>query len=154
MVSTSVSPHAQPARGGVKLLKVEEGREHGQFGIFIDSREASSHGCLGLANQFVRLDVSESSRVLAYVVGESSLLECMKARQFDYPHLLVLKDTMQRGGAKEVVIGDDGFMRIQGWIYVLNIDGLRYFILEEDHSSRYSIHLGLTKMYHDLKQPY
>jgi len=31
------------------------------------------------ANRFVRLDISESSRVLACVVGQSSLLECIKA---------------------------------------------------------------------------
>ncbi|XP_070042698.1 uncharacterized protein [Nicotiana tomentosiformis] len=35
------------------------------------------------------------------------------------------------GGAKEVVIGDDGFMRLQGQIYVLNVDGLRDLMLEE-----------------------
>ncbi|XP_070032408.1 uncharacterized protein [Nicotiana tomentosiformis] len=63
-----------------------------------------------LANQFVRLDISNNSRVLACVVAQSSLLERIKAHQFDDPHLLVLKDTVQRGGAKEVVIGDDGVM--------------------------------------------
>ncbi|XP_070054466.1 uncharacterized protein [Nicotiana tomentosiformis] len=78
-----------------------------------------------LANRFVRLDVSEPSQ-----------------------------DIVQRGGAKDVVIGDDGVMRLQGRICVLNVDGLRYLILEDAHSSRYSIYLGVTKMYHDLKQHY
>lgn len=67
-----------------------------------------------LANQFVRLDVLEPSRVLAYVVARSSLLEHIKARQFDDPRFLVLKDMVQWGGAKEVVIGDDGVMQLQG----------------------------------------
>nr|XP_018627148.1 uncharacterized protein LOC108945586 [Nicotiana tomentosiformis] len=41
-------------------------------------------------------------------MAQSSLLECIKARQFDDPHLLVLKDTVQRGVSKELEIGDDG----------------------------------------------
>ncbi|XP_070032801.1 uncharacterized protein [Nicotiana tomentosiformis] len=103
-------------------------------------------------NQFVRLNVSEPSQVLACVVAQSSLLECIKARQFDDPHLLVLKDTVQQGGAKEVVIGDDG--RFQGRICVSNVDGLRELILEKAHSSHYSIHPGVTKMYRNLKHHY
>nr|XP_009800830.1 PREDICTED: uncharacterized protein LOC104246665 [Nicotiana sylvestris] len=84
----------------------------------------------------------------------SSLLESIKARQIDDPHLLVLKDTVQQGGAKKVVIGDDGVMQLQGQICVPNIDGLRELILEKAHNSPYSIHPGVTKMYHDLKQHY
>ncbi|XP_070036840.1 uncharacterized protein [Nicotiana tomentosiformis] len=89
------------------------------------------------ANRFVRLDISEPRRVLACVVARSSLLECIKAYHFDDPHLLVLKDMVQRGGAKKVVIGDDGVMRPQGQICVPNVDGLREFILEEAHSLRF-----------------
>ena len=35
-----------------------------------------------------------------------------------------------------------------------NVDNLRSNILAEAHGSRYSIHLGSTKMYHDLKEDY
>ncbi|XP_070036772.1 uncharacterized protein [Nicotiana tomentosiformis] len=97
-----------------------------------------------LVNQLVRLDVPEPSLVLTCIIAHSSLLEHIKARQFDDPHLLVLKDTVQRGGAKKVVIGDDGVMWLQGQICVLNIDGLIDLILEEAHSSHYSIHPGGT----------
>ncbi|XP_070050140.1 uncharacterized protein [Nicotiana tomentosiformis] len=65
-----------------------------------------------LANRFVRLDVSERSRVLACVVAHSSLLERIKACQFDDPHLLMLREMVQHSGAKEVMIGDNGVMRI------------------------------------------
>ena len=37
---------------------------------------------------------------------------------------------------------------------VLNIDNLRSNILAEAHGSRYSIHPGVKKMYHDLKKVY
>ncbi|XP_070045446.1 uncharacterized protein [Nicotiana tomentosiformis] len=87
-------------------------------------------------------------------MAQSSLLERIKARQLDDPHLMVLRDTVQWGGAKEIVIGDDGVMRLRCRICVQNVDGLRDFILEEAHSSRYSIDQGVTKMYRDLKQHY
>ncbi|XP_070020055.1 uncharacterized protein [Nicotiana sylvestris] len=107
-----------------------------------------------LDNRFVGLDVSEPSQVFACVLIQLSLFEGIKARQFDYPHLLVLKDTMQWGGDKEVVIRHNGVMRLQGRICVLNIDGLRELILEVAYNFCYSIHPGVTKMYHDLKQYY
>ncbi|XP_070044854.1 uncharacterized protein [Nicotiana tomentosiformis] len=90
-----------------------------------------------LANQFVRLDVSEPSCVLDCTIVRSSLLERIINRQYDNPHLLVHRDTVQHGGAKQVTVGDDGVLRMQGRICVLNADGLRELILEEAHSSRY-----------------
>ncbi|XP_070045340.1 uncharacterized protein [Nicotiana tomentosiformis] len=77
-----------------------------------------------LTNQFVRLDVSEPSRILACVVSWSSLFERIRERQYDDPHLLVLKDMVQHGEAKEVSIGDDGVLQMQGQICVPNMDGL------------------------------
>ncbi|XP_070028826.1 uncharacterized protein [Nicotiana sylvestris] len=107
-----------------------------------------------LASQFVRLDLSEPSRILACVVFRSYLFDRIKEWQYDDPHLLVLKDKVQHGDAKDVTIGDDGVLRMQGRICVPNIDELRELILEEAHSSRYSIHSGATKMYQDLRQHY
>ncbi|XP_070013505.1 uncharacterized protein [Nicotiana sylvestris] len=78
-----------------------------------------------LASQFVRLDISEPSR-----------------------------DTVQHGNAKEVTIGDNGALMMQGRLCVPNVDGLRALILQESYSLRYSIHLGVAKMYHDLRQHY
>ena len=107
-----------------------------------------------LANKLVRLDISEPSRVLACVVAQSSLFEQIKACQYDDPYLMVLRETVLRGGAKEVTIRADGVLRLQDRLCVPNVDGLRKKILEEAHSSRYSIHSGATKMYRDLRQHY
>ncbi|XP_070045936.1 uncharacterized protein [Nicotiana tomentosiformis] len=98
-----------------------------------------------LANILVRLDISEPSRVLACVVAQPSLFEQIKARLFDDPHLLVLREMVLQGGAKEVVIIEDGVIWLQGRLCVPNVDGLREKILEEAHSSRYSIHAGLPR---------
>ncbi|XP_070025852.1 uncharacterized protein [Nicotiana sylvestris] len=78
--------------------------------------------------------------------------EAIKARQFDDPHLEVLRETVLQGGAKEVSIGEDGVLQLQGRLCVPNVDGLRERILEEAHSLRYSIHPGAIKMYRDLRQ--
>ena len=46
----------------------------------------------------------------------------------------------------------DGVLRYQGRLCVPKVDELWDQILEEAHESRYSIHLGSTKMYHDLRE--
>ncbi|XP_070050555.1 uncharacterized protein [Nicotiana tomentosiformis] len=71
-----------------------------------------------LANQFVILDFSEPSRVLAFVVSRSSLCDCINERQYDNPHLLVLKDTVQHGNSKKVSIRYDSVLRMRGRLRV------------------------------------
>ncbi|XP_070013626.1 uncharacterized protein [Nicotiana sylvestris] len=66
----------------------------------------------------------------------------------------LMRDTVLLSGSKEVTIGDDGVQRVQGRLCVPNVNRLREKILEEAHSSRYSIHPGATKMYRDLRQHY
>ncbi|XP_070023255.1 uncharacterized protein [Nicotiana sylvestris] len=104
-----------------------------------------------LANRMVRLDISEPSRVLACVVYRSSLYDHIKELQYDDPHFLVLKDRVQHDDARDVIIDGDGVLRMRGRICVPNVDGLRELILEEAHSSRYSIYPGAAKMYQDLR---
>lgn len=71
----------------------------------------------------MRLDLSEPSRVLVCIVSQSSLFERMKACQYDDPHFLALKNTVHHGDTKEVTIGDNGVLRLQGRICVPNVDG-------------------------------
>ena len=51
-------------------------------------------------------------------------------------------------------LGDDGILRYQNRLCVPDVDDLRTKIVTEAHGSRYSIHPGSTKMYHDLKKIY
>ncbi|XP_070019831.1 uncharacterized protein [Nicotiana sylvestris] len=60
-----------------------------------------------LASQFVRLDVSEPSQVLAFVVSRSSLYERIRERQYDDPHFLVLKDTVLHGFEATLLVEDN-----------------------------------------------
>ncbi|XP_070010624.1 uncharacterized protein [Nicotiana sylvestris] len=86
----------------------------GSFAYILVGERPFALDVQALANQFVRLDVSEPSRVLACTVTRSSLLERIRDRQYDYPHLCILKDTVQHGGSKQVTLGDDGILRLQG----------------------------------------
>ena len=45
-----------------------------------------------LVNSFVRLDISESGKVLAYMEARSSLLERIRAQQFDDGDLCKIRD--------------------------------------------------------------
>jgi hypothetical protein len=49
---------------------------------------------------------------------------------------------------------DQGIVWFNNCIVVPKNDEIRQQILDEAHLSRYSIHPGSTKMYHDLKQHY
>ena len=48
--------------------------------------------------------------------------------------------------------GGDGVLRYQGRLCVPNVGELRQHILVEAHNSRYSIYLGDTKTYRDMRE--
>ncbi|XP_070004874.1 uncharacterized protein [Nicotiana sylvestris] len=102
----------------------------GSLAYLLIVKRPSAMDVQDLANQFVILDDLEIIHVLSYVVSQPSLLEHIRAHHFDDLHLLVLKDTVQRGGTEEVVIGDDDVIQLQGRICIPNVDGLRDLILE------------------------
>ncbi|XP_015084222.1 uncharacterized protein LOC107027624 [Solanum pennellii] len=53
-----------------------------------------------LANSFVRFDISESDKLLAYMEARSSLLEKIRAQQFDDGDLCKIRDKVLKGEAK------------------------------------------------------
>ncbi|XP_070032531.1 uncharacterized protein [Nicotiana tomentosiformis] len=81
-----------------------------------------------VADALSRKAASMSS--LAFIpIGERPLAANVQAlankeRQYDDLYLLVLKDMVQHGDAKDVTIGDDGVLRMRGQICVPNVDGL------------------------------
>ena len=50
--------------------------------------------------------------------------------------------------------GGDGVLRYQGSLCVPDVDDFKRQFLEEADGSRYFIHPGATKMYHDLQNVY
>ncbi|XP_069154350.1 uncharacterized protein [Solanum lycopersicum] len=97
---------------------------------------------------------STSGGVLVHPSCESSLVVEVKEGQHLYPVLMELKDSLFVKMNEFFALGDDGILRYQDMLCVPYVDDLRTRIIAETHGSRYSIHLGTTKMYHDLKQIY
>ncbi|KAH0689476.1 hypothetical protein KY289_016834 [Solanum tuberosum] len=72
----------------------------------------------------------------------------------DVHRLACLRANVQKQKVLAFEQGGDGVLRFQGRLCVPMVDGLQERIMEEVHSSRYSIHLGSTKMYRDLREFY
>ncbi|KAH0776452.1 hypothetical protein KY290_007863 [Solanum tuberosum] len=86
--------------------------------------------------------------------AEPSLVLEVKEKQDQDPILLELKGNVQKQRVLAFEQGGDGVLRYQGRLCVPMVDGLQERIMEEAHSSRYSIHSGSTKMYRDLREVY
>ena len=60
--------------------------------------------------------------------------------------LMELKESVLAKLYKSFSLRGDGVLKYEGRLCVPDVDGLGVRILEEAHGSRYSIHLGSTKM--------
>ncbi|XP_060200490.1 uncharacterized protein LOC132628744 [Lycium barbarum] len=78
----------------------------------------------------------------------------IKPSQFEDASLRKICDKVLSGEAKEAITDSEGVLRIKQRVFFPCVDDLIRKILEESHSSRYSIHPGATKMYHDLRKHY
>ncbi|XP_070033024.1 uncharacterized protein [Nicotiana tomentosiformis] len=87
-------------------------------------------------------------------MAKSSLVERIKATQYEDERLCKYRDETLAGKSKDLIVESDDVLRLGDRLCVADVDGLRYAILEEAHISRYTIHPGSTKMYYDLKQFY
>ncbi|XP_070056559.1 uncharacterized protein [Nicotiana tomentosiformis] len=107
-----------------------------------------------LANMRIRLLDSNDGGVTVHNTSESSLVAEVKARQYEDSTLVQLREGIQQRKITSFEIGGDGALRYQGRLCVPNVAGLREKIMIEIHQSRYSIHPGSTKIYHDIKELY
>ncbi|XP_060210737.1 uncharacterized protein LOC132637700 [Lycium barbarum] len=89
-----------------------------------------------------------------YPTYDLELAAVIKEKKFEDARLCKICDKVLSGEVKETMIDSEGILRIKGRICVPCVDDLIRTILEESHSSRYSIHPGATKMYHDLRRHY
>ncbi|XP_075111391.1 uncharacterized protein LOC107771481 [Nicotiana tabacum] len=87
--------------------------------------------------------------------AESSLVAEVKEKQLIDPALAQIKEAVLNNNTSTFSLGgEDGVLRCQGRLCVPDVDNLRGRIMEEAHNSRYSVHPGFTKMYHDRKEIY
>ncbi|XP_075112245.1 uncharacterized protein LOC142182153 [Nicotiana tabacum] len=102
----------------------------------------------------IRFIVKNLEALLACAQAKSSLVERIKATQYEDERLCKYRDEALAGKIKDMIVESDGVLRMGDRLCVADVDGLRHAILEEAHNSKYTIHPGSTKMYHGLKQFY
>ncbi|XP_069151936.1 uncharacterized protein [Solanum lycopersicum] len=107
-----------------------------------------------LARLGVRLEGSPNGGAIVHHNSESSLVVEVKSKKHLDRPLMDLKEFVLGELNESFSLGGDGVLRYHGGLCVPDVDGLREQILEEVDGYRYSIHLGLTKMYHDLREIY
>ncbi|XP_070056620.1 uncharacterized protein [Nicotiana tomentosiformis] len=108
-----------------------------------------------LASFGVRLLVSSEKEVIVQNRTESSLVVEVKEKKYNDPFLVKLKKGIQKYKTISFTLDmDDGTLRYQGRLCVPNVDDLWERIMTEAHASRFFVHPGSIKMYHDLKEIY
>ncbi|XP_070002587.1 uncharacterized protein [Nicotiana sylvestris] len=108
-----------------------------------------------LASLGVRISTSDEGKVMVHNGAESSLVAEVKEKQLIDPALAQMKEAVLNNKTSIFSLGGKyGILRCQGRLCVPDVDNLRGRVMAEAHNSRYSMHLGSTKMYRDLKEIY
>ncbi|XP_019224163.1 PREDICTED: uncharacterized protein LOC109205862 [Nicotiana attenuata] len=118
----------------------------GKEKVVADALRRKSGGTL------VHLPIAKEISVCA--IARSSLIERVKAKQFEDPNLVDIRNGVQSKYILAFSLDEDGVLRMNGCLCVLDIDGLRNEIMAEAHRSKCSIHPGSIKMYKDLREIY
>ncbi|XP_027158420.1 uncharacterized protein LOC113760043 [Coffea eugenioides] len=85
---------------------------------------------------------------------KSPLLERIKEAQKTDPMIRKNLEKVLKGETLDFKLGPEGVLRFRDRIVVPSVEEIRKGILEESHRSMYTIHPGVTKMYHDVKELY
>ena len=88
---------------------------------------------------------------LANLMVQSELLARIKATLLEDPEYAKIKKFLAEGKAKEFCLKEDGLLTHFKQVCVLKTRGLRKEIMSEAHHSQYTVHLGGTKMYRNVK---
>ncbi|WMV30281.1 hypothetical protein MTR67_023666 [Solanum verrucosum] len=115
--------------------------------------------CPGKANvvddNLSRLSIDTSDGgVIVQDGSESSLVAKVKEKQDSDLILLQLKGAVHQQKVDAFPQRGDGALHYQGRLCVPTVGELRQQIPTEAHNSRYSIHLGATNMYRDIREVY
>ncbi|XP_075083393.1 uncharacterized protein LOC142167132 [Nicotiana tabacum] len=126
--------------------------------------DLSIHYHLGKANVVADALSRKSGGTLAYLpiakyiaacaIARSSLIKHVKAKQFEDPNLMNIRNGVQSKNILIFSLDKDGVLRMNSRLCMLDVDGFRNTIMIEAHGSRYYIYSGSTKMYKDLREIY
>lgn len=82
-----------------------------------------------LANRLVWLDVSDSSQVLPFIRALSSLVDRIRAPQFEDKLLMGLRDKVLQGIGGQATVDTDGVLRFDDLLCLPKVGDLIYLIL-------------------------
>ena len=82
------------------------------------------------------------------------ILEDIRKAQEEDEYLAKAQKFDEKAKKGKFTVISDGTVRFKGRVYVPEIATLREQLLIEAHETPYSVHLGTTKMYQDLKKGY
>jgi hypothetical protein len=95
------------------------------------------------------------SEVLAHIALVSNLLQqIIQGQRKDETKIPHIKKLMDEGSHLHFSIDEHGVVKFKDRIAVPKNEELRRKIFDEAHNSKLSIHLGINKMYHDLRHSY
>ncbi|GJY42511.1 retrotransposable element Tf2 [Tanacetum coccineum] len=94
----------------------------------------------------------DSCQLLAVPRIDSSYSTLIKEAQRDDGELWAIVQNVEDSKHTEFSVDDDGVVWFEDRLCVPNDQALREKVMTEAHSSSFTIHPGLTKMYRDLKQ--
>ena len=113
---------------------------------------------LDLVEQFrnIRLQVVLDEEVIRcnHLTVSNDFLTLIKEKQPSDPKLQRAVELLGTQKAKDFMMGGDGVLRFIDGVYIPKDLEMRGMILEEGHKSRFRMHPGMTKMYHDLKESF
>ncbi|XP_060959262.1 uncharacterized protein LOC133030512 [Cannabis sativa] len=106
-----------------------------------------------LASEMSRENIEFVIEKLHNLTLQSDLLERIKVAQLEDPELLKFREDVLASKAKDFSISYSGILLFKTRVCVPGNNELKKEILDEAHTTPYSLHPGTTKMYQDLK-PY
>ncbi|KAL5838964.1 hypothetical protein ACOSQ4_011572 [Xanthoceras sorbifolium] len=139
----------------------------GKANVVADALSRKSHGILAnlaledwkrtmvIGDYDLCLQEDEVTTRVYNVVATPSVLQRVKQSQWQDEELRTLWNRLINGEHLEGwEIKADGFIYYKGKVVVANDPELRRDVLAEAHKSKFVVHPGSTKMYHDLKRQY
>ena len=100
------------------------------------------------------LEIEIISGKVSSLTRQPTILEHMKSSQESDPTLVKIKEEVLEGKEMVFSLVEDGTLLYKGRICVPKDEEMRKQILSEAHETPYSVHLGATKMYKDLKRSF
>ncbi|KAJ4706492.1 putative Retrotransposon protein, Ty3-gypsy subclass [Melia azedarach] len=91
---------------------------------------------------------------LGHVISADVLIDQIREMQNQDPSITKLKKEVNDGLRTDFLLKDDGLLVMGNRLCVPNDSELNKQILEETHSSAYTMHPGSTKMYRNLREYY